>query len=113
MTHPCLHYSINEAWFHASKAEDAALLRAHAAGGPAATPSDAVVAASAAASGKTASGGDARWSYIVDPKVGFGRSVALYNHSSTSYQIRQHIRRSLSISETTMRPNPTRRLAIC
>ena len=87
MTHPCLHYSVNEAWFDTSAAEDAVLLRAAAAGGPAAAPSGAAAAARAAASGRTAGGGDARWGYVVDPAAGYlldGSFVATFAGSAAT-----------------------------
>ena len=76
MTHPCLHYQINEAWFHATD-ED--------------TPVSDFVSTSrssaeaSAVHAKTANGGDASWSYIVDPVKGYlldGAFAATFPNSS-------------------------------
>ena len=94
-SHPCLHYQINEAWFHAS--DD------HAATGTSGSGSDvgsgsgvvvgvgsaptAVAAAPTQVQAKTASGGDARWSYIVDAAQGYlldGSFVATHPNSSVA-----------------------------
>ena len=74
-SHPCLHYQINEAWFHASDQSD-----------PSGSGSG-VGSAPTQVQAKTASGGDARWSYIVDAAQGYlldGSFVATHPNSSVA-----------------------------
>ena len=73
MTHPCLHYQINEAWFHASSDEPEMDSTATAA----LTAEAATVGGDPmAAHSKTATGGQARWSYVIDP-VRFSLQIIL------------------------------------
>ena len=94
-SHPCLHYQINEAWFHASDDQAATSGSGSGSGsgvgsgvgvGVGSAPT-AATAAPTQVQAKTASGGDARWSYIVDPAQGYlldGSFVATHPNSSVA-----------------------------
>ena len=88
-SHPCLHYQINEAWFHASD-DQAATSGSGSGSGVGSGVGSAPTAATAAPTqvqAKTASGGDARWSYIVDAAQGYlldGSFVATHPNSSVA-----------------------------
>ena len=69
VSHPCLHYQINEAWFHATDEEEYVSTSSF---------SPDLTAASTAVHAKTANGGDASWSYKVDP--------AKVSHNYHAYQ---------------------------
>ena len=58
VSHPCLHYQINEAWFHAADEEQHVSTSGFA-------PN--LTAVSTNVHAKTANGGDASWSYMLDP----------------------------------------------
>ena len=97
MTHPCLHYEINEAWFHAASDDKNDDSGRTATTTNAAATAAASVGAPVAAHAMTANGGNASWSYIVDPVAGYlldgtfatttiddlGRGVLHHHHRTT------------------------------